>query len=194
MAVRLKRVTDPLNRVKNQIIAYGSSGSEHSATAGQTDDDENKNEKGDVINDKEFNEINSHNDSDSESESEELDAKIEEVVSTLRDLNADSFRTVLFANVTKAMKVFSCLKHIAAVLNRNVMLYLQKLGYNAAISKTKWQSTGGLTAGSYEFIDVIQSTTCVRYFIDLNFAGEFQIARQTNQFRRFITTLPAVFV
>ncbi|XP_076902286.1 uncharacterized protein LOC143556994 [Bidens hawaiensis] len=205
MAVRLKRVTDPLDdRVKDRIVTYGSSGSEHSATASQTDDDASfhslsyllncfneENQKDDV--DEQFDEINSHN-NDSDSESEELDAKTEEIVSTLRDMNTDTFRNVLFVNVTKAINVFNCLKPNATVLNRNVMLYLQKLGYNAAITKTKWQTTGGLTAGSYEFIDVIESTTLVRYFIDVNFSGEFQIARPTNNFRRFITVLPVIFV
>ncbi|MFS7994103.1 hypothetical protein Hanom_Chr12g01101941 [Helianthus anomalus] len=98
----------------------------------------------------------------------------------MRNLNVDRFRNVLFSNALEAMSVFRCLKSNTQILNCNVMMYLQKLGYNNAICKTKWRSCGRLTAGNYEFIDVVQSCSGVRYFIDANFAAEFQIVRQTN--------------
>ncbi|KAL9999728.1 hypothetical protein Hdeb2414_s0464g00899401 [Helianthus debilis subsp. tardiflorus] len=112
----------------------------------------------------------------------------------MRNLNVDRFSNVLFTNALEAMSVFRCLKSNTQILNRNVMLFLQKLGYNNVTCKTKWRSYGGLTVGNYEFIDAVQSGSGVRYFIDVNFAGEFQIARQTNQFRRFSQNLPVVFV
>ncbi|KAK1420620.1 hypothetical protein QVD17_22359 [Tagetes erecta] len=217
MAVRSKCVTDPLDeRVKDRIIGRyrpqvpcGSSGSEHSGTASQISDDDDddsshslsyllhcydeENENHEAIDD-ELGEKHKENDSDSDDEFDRVEEKIEEMISTLRDLNVDRFRNVLLANVVKAMEVFRCLKPNTQILNRNVMLYLQKLGFNAAICKTKWEKCGGLTAGNYEFIDVVRSGSGERYFIDVNFAGEFQIARQTNQFRRFLTNLPIVFV
>ncbi|KAK9055625.1 hypothetical protein SSX86_026710 [Deinandra increscens subsp. villosa] len=223
MVVRSKCVTGPLDeRVKDRIvgrdrpdIAYGSSGSEHSGTGGQIgdyeDDDsshslsyllhcfDEENDKDDAIEEDEFdgsrmtnNDPDPDQDPDFDSDSDRAEAKNEEMISTLRNQNNDMFRNVLLANVVKAMEFFRCLSPSAQILNRNVMRFLQKLGYNAAICKTKWQSCGGLTAGDYEFIDVVESGA--RYFIDLNFAGEFQIARQTNQFRRFSQNLPNVFV
>ncbi|KAF5810328.1 hypothetical protein HanPI659440_Chr04g0163291 [Helianthus annuus] len=217
MAVRVKRVTDPLDdRVKNRIVAaYHSSGSEHSGTASHISDDDDdsshsvhslsyllrcfdeENDDDDAINtDEQDVKPRAHeSDSDfSDSDSDQGEEKLEEINSTMRNLNVDRFRNVLFSNVLEAMAVFRCLKPNTQILNRNVMMFLQKLGYNAAICKTKWRSCGGLTAGNYEFIDVVQSGSGVRYFIDVNFAGEFQIARQTNQFRRFLQNLPVVFV
>lgn len=220
MAVRSKCVTHPLDdRVKERIIGryrpeipYASSGSEHSGAASQISDDDGdsssshslsylihcfdeESENHDTINYDEVEENHiKDNDSDSDNESDRVEEKIEEMTSTLRDLNDDTFRNALVSNVVKAMEVFCCLKPNTQILNRNVMLYLQKLGYNAAICKTKWEKCGGLTAGNYEFIDVIRSSSGDRYFIDVNFAGEFQIARQTNQFRRFINILPIVFI
>ncbi|KAL8191865.1 hypothetical protein R6Q57_028596 [Mikania cordata] len=217
MAVRSKRVTDPLDeRVKDRIVgrdrpemAYGSSGSEHSGTGSQIGDEDDdssnhslsyllhcfdeENENKEAINDDELDESHmQENDSDSDSDS--FESKNEEIMSTLRDLNDDRFRNILLANVVKAMQLFRCFRPNTQTLNRNVMLFLQKLGYNAAVCKTKWQSSGGLTAGNYEFIDVVQSSSGDRYFIDINFADEFEIARQTKQFRQLSQNLPVVFV
>ncbi|KAK1428510.1 hypothetical protein QVD17_17345 [Tagetes erecta] len=112
--------------------------------------------------------------------------------------NVDRFRNVLLTNVLKAIEVFQAPKPNKQILNRNVMLFLQQIGYNAAVCKTKWESCGGLTSGNYEFIDVIRSNSgCnsgTRYFIDVNFVGEFDIARETEHFRRLLRHIPTVFV
>ncbi|KAL3580889.1 hypothetical protein D5086_018724 [Populus alba] len=72
-------------------------------------------------------------------------------------------------------------------------------GHNAAICKTKWESSGGggLTAGGYEFIDVVPSKSSTlqnRYVVDLDFASQFEIARPTSQFLKLLHSLPRVFV
>ncbi|KAI3782842.1 hypothetical protein L2E82_12900 [Cichorium intybus] len=218
MAVRSKRVTDPLDeRVKDRIVGrdrpemvYSSSGSEHSGTSSQIGDDsssdhslsyllhcfdEHREEDGheDAIYGDEL-DGRPLQDNDSDSDSDRMEAKNVEITSALRNLNGDRFRNILLANVVKAVEVFRSLRPSTQILNRNVLYFLQKLGYNAAICKTKWESCGGLTAGNYEFIDVVRSDCGDRYFIDLNFAGEFEIARQTNQFQRFSQKLPIVFV
>ncbi|KAJ6403065.1 hypothetical protein OIU84_015058 [Salix udensis] len=74
-----------------------------------------------------------------------------------------------------------------------------KLGHNAAICKTKWESSGGgLTAGSYEFIDVVlqlkSPSLQSRYVVDLDFASQFEIARPTSQYLKLLHHLPRVFV
>ncbi|KAL4571878.1 hypothetical protein LXL04_018645 [Taraxacum kok-saghyz] len=215
MAVRSKSVTDPLDeRVKDRIIGrgrpemvYGSSGSEHSGTSSEIGDDSDSpsdhslsyllhcfDEEGgteDVISGDELD--GGHLqviDSDSDSDSD----RVEEIVSTLHNLNVDRFRNVLLANVVKAMEIFRSLRPNTQILNRNVIYFLQNLGYNAAICKTKWATCGGLTAGNYEYIDVVRSDCGIRYFIDISFAGEFEIARPTSQFQRFSKQLPTVFV
>ncbi|PWA47582.1 PDDEXK-like protein [Artemisia annua] len=213
MAMRSKRVTDPLTeRAKDRIvgrdkmeIVYTSSGSEHSD---QIDDSSSFSSSSscqslsylihcfnefDDQEDLQEDVITNDQDSDS-SDSDRIEAKVDEIVTTLCNLDVDRFRNVLYANVAKAMQYFQCVepKLNPQVLNRNVMFYLQKIGYNAAICKTKWPSCGGLAAGNYEFIDVVQSDT--RYFVDLNFSGEFEIARETNEFHRLFTKLPNVFI
>nr|XP_043620203.1 uncharacterized protein LOC122592057 [Erigeron canadensis] len=216
-----ERVKDRMvGRDKPPEIMYDSSGSEHSATTSQISGDsspssarslsylvncfeEEDDEKEDVIaiegSHKQDNGSGSGSGSgsDSDSDSDRVEAKLQEINSTLRKLNGDRFRNILFDNVTKAIDTSRpIITSNTQSLNRNIMLYLQNLGYNAAICKTKWESCGGLTAGNHEFIDVIRSSNNInlRYFIDLNFAREFDIARQTKHFQRLSNTLPSVFV
>ncbi|KAK9057456.1 hypothetical protein SSX86_022291 [Deinandra increscens subsp. villosa] len=222
---RMKRVTDPLDdRVKDRIIGvdrrepvYVSSGSEHSAGSGGAghDDDsssspclselldcflhrgggseEDAGDDGFQVNDREH---DSDLECDCDCESDRTDAINSILISVFRNQNVDRFRNLLQANVLKAMEVFRSTRSNKQILHRNVMLFLQKIGYNAAICKTKWENCGGLTSGNYEFIDVLRSDSVsgTRYYIDLNFAGEFDIARETEHFRRLTNHLPAVFV
>ncbi|PSR86319.1 Protein of unknown function DUF506, plant protein [Actinidia chinensis var. chinensis] len=201
---RAKRVTDPLDdKVKARIVGkverelvYISSGSEHS---GENDDDESpclsdlvhgflEDDAGRSGESPEY-------DSDSERDpaiSDPMDV-IDDLVNPAVTINADSFRNVLLGHVNKAMAVFSSVTSNKSVLRRNVMTFLRNFGYNAAICKSKWETSGGLTSGCYEFIDVLRSDSA-RYFIDLDFAGEFAIARPTNHYDRMFQTLPRVFV
>ncbi|KAL2486308.1 Protein of unknown function (DUF506) [Abeliophyllum distichum] len=89
--------------------------------------------------------------------------------------------------------MFSGVKPNRQILRRNVMAFLREKGFNAAICKTKWESSGGLTAGNYEFIDVVLSDS-KRYFIDLDFASEFVIARPSNLYQHLLQYLPRVYV
>ncbi|XP_071718061.1 uncharacterized protein [Rutidosis leptorrhynchoides] len=207
---RAKRVTDPLDdRVRDRIVgrgmhepAYVSSGSEHSAGSGYDSDllhcflhndcEEEENAAGDCNVTADDCEVEC--DSDSDSDSERTDAVVENVISILRNQYVDRFRNLLVHNVVKGIRVFNSQNPNNQILNRNVMLYLQKNGYNAAICKTKWNTCGGLTGGSYEFIDVVRTDSGDRYFVDVNFAAQFEIARETKHFRRICEHLPVVFV
>ncbi|MBA0617792.1 hypothetical protein Godav_027212, partial [Gossypium davidsonii] len=108
-----------------------------------------------------------------------------------------SYLNRLTDTVLNAIEMLSFFKTDKAIFRRQVMAYLRQVGYNAAICKTKWGSSGGLTAGNYEFIDVVQSispTGQTRYFVDLDFASEFEIARPTSDYSRLLQYLPRVFV
>ncbi|CAK9153015.1 unnamed protein product [Ilex paraguariensis] len=123
--------------------------------------------------------------------------KIEDPINPMVNNNADPFKNVLLAHVSRAIQVFSCVKVNKPILRRKVMTVLRDFGYNAGICKTKWETSGGLTAGNYEFIDVILSDSAnhlTRYFIDLDFAGEFKVARPTNHYERLSQFLPSIFV
>ncbi|KAA8543554.1 hypothetical protein F0562_021700 [Nyssa sinensis] len=202
---RTKRVTDPLDdKVKARIVGrdrcepvYVSSGSQYGC---ETDDDSLG------LSDLVYGFLEddaaaqpSENDSDSERDPSIYDPTdvIEDLINPTLTDNVDTFKNLLIAHVSKAMVVFSCVKTNKPIFRRNVMAFLRDCGYNAAICKTKWESSGGLTAGNYEFIDVLRSESgpsLHRYFIDLDFSGQFEIARPTNQFERLLQFLPRVFI
>ncbi|KAL8215097.1 hypothetical protein R6Q57_004548 [Mikania cordata] len=212
------RVKDRIVGRDRSELVYVSSGSEHSAGSGEHNDDSSSSlclselldcflpqgggaeEDGEQCNlnadDNDFPMISNDKevDSDFESDSDRTDEIIERLISILNNQNVDRFRNVLQANVLKAMEVFQSTRSNKQIFHRNVMLFLQNLGYNAAICKTKWESSGGLTSGNYEFIDVVRSDSGTRYYIDGNFSGEFDIARETEHFRRIRQHLPAVYV
>ncbi|KAJ8553033.1 hypothetical protein K7X08_020426 [Anisodus acutangulus] len=204
---RMKRVTDPLDdKMKARIIGAGadlrelgylSSGSENSADV-DADDVVSPSFSGlvfgfpdDVENDESVIELD-------EQMIEAVDFDEDQLPELIFHRNAtDLFGNVLSTHVYKALEVYSCLKSNKSVLRRNGMMCLRDFGYNAAICKAKWESSGGLTAGNYEFIDVVRSDSFnrqTRYFIDLDFASEFDIARPTNYYERLSQSLPKVFV
>ncbi|CAB4291167.1 unnamed protein product [Prunus armeniaca] len=114
--------------------------------------------------------------------------------------NEDSFAKLLRSHVSEAVEAFSCLRSgDKSALRRSVMSFLRARGHNAAICKTNWSSSGNITAGSYEFIDVVcaQSSSSMwqsRYFVDLDFAAQLEIARPTSQYSRLLQLLPKDFI
>ncbi|KAF6165669.1 hypothetical protein GIB67_012566 [Kingdonia uniflora] len=117
---------------------------------------------------------------------------IKDLVKPPDNNNGDSFVLVLHSNVLKAVEIFSFFRTNKPVFLRKVMMYLRDLGVNAGICKTKWETKGGITAGSFEFIDVVQAD--VRYLVDIDFAGEFEVARPTAQYERLMQMLPRIYI
>uniref|UniRef100_A0A0C9RGZ2 TSA: Wollemia nobilis Ref_Wollemi_Transcript_25156_2068 transcribed RNA sequence n=1 Tax=Wollemia nobilis TaxID=56998 RepID=A0A0C9RGZ2_9CONI len=78
-------------------------------------------------------------------------------------------------------------------LRRYVMKHLRVLGYNAGICKSRWEHTGGFPAGDYEYIDVIVDGR-ERFFVDIDFRAEFEIARPSSQYHALLQILPRIFV
>ncbi|KAK8573295.1 hypothetical protein V6N13_100097 [Hibiscus sabdariffa] len=174
---RIKRVSDPLDdRVKARLVgaSYESSGSEHSAAAVVEDDSPCLSElvHGFLEDDHDVGAAEQkgyNSDSDRVDSSLDISGSLQIIIKSTSLSNTDSYRNLLMAHV----------------------------GHNAAICKTKWSSSGGLTAGNYEFIDVVQSvspTWQIRYFVDLDFTSEFEIARPTGEYSRLLHHLPRVFV
>ncbi|GMH27945.1 hypothetical protein Nepgr_029788 [Nepenthes gracilis] len=137
-----------------------------------------------------------NSDSEDESVRSDLPGFDDDVIGAAVWNNAEQFRDDLLAHVTKAVEMFCVFKSSKTIFNRNIMAYLRDIGYNAGICKTKWNSSpgGSLCAGNYEFVDVIKSEESVRYFIDADFAGQFEIARETENYSRLQKALPRVFV
>ncbi|KAJ6395599.1 hypothetical protein OIU77_020784 [Salix suchowensis] len=200
---RAKRVTDPLDdKAKARLIGCqlrcSSSGSEHSA-----DHDDSPCLSGLVHGflEEEDSDFAHESTNGHGSDSERVDLVIDctdFVEDMIRSSSNDSYRNLLFFHVSKAMEGFSCLRNQRPVLRRKVMSFLRELGHNAAICKTKWESSGGgLTAGSYEFIDVVlqlkSPSLQSRYVVDLDFASQFEIARPTTPVLEASAPSPSCF-
>ncbi|MBA0548365.1 hypothetical protein Golob_019471 [Gossypium lobatum] len=211
MARRVKRVTDPLDdRVKAQLVGAGyfSSGSEHSgsdAVAG--DDSPCLSELVDsFLEDNHYgtDETGGGNgsttyisDADCVDSNYDNTALLEIIVRSNAVNDRDCYRNLLVDRVLEAKDMVSVFKMDKAVFKRKVMAYLREAGYDAAICKTKWSSSGGITAGNYEFIDVMRSVSSSRqnrYFVNLDFASEFEIAMPTGEYSRLLQYCPKVFV
>ncbi|KAF8082072.1 hypothetical protein N665_0850s0023 [Sinapis alba] len=216
---RAKRVTDPLaDEVRAQLVGCSfSSGSEHTGDEDFDDDSPCLSDlvQGYFLEDEVNNTVheesrwcdNDNNDSDSDSSSDSERAHLqdyaEDIAKLLKNsLNEDTYGRMVLFHVAKAMEMLSLSTIVSdqeqrAVLRRKLMSILRELRHNAAICKTKWKSSGGLTAGNHEFIDVIvvaTSSQTIRYIVDIDFKSQFQIARPTVQYARVLQSLPTVFV
>ncbi|KAF4370334.1 hypothetical protein CsatB_024828 [Cannabis sativa] len=211
--VRTKRLSDPLDaRVRDRLVGrdsgsdhgYSSSGSEHSADESPClselvhcfleEDESESTRSGFEYYDSESEQV--------ESVSDRVDATECILRSTVAN-NADSYRKLLQAHVSQGVEAFSHMRSNEVMFRRKVMSLLRDLGHNAAICKTKWDSSGGITGGSYEYIDAVLKPSSWsgtsagetrRYIIDLDFAAEFEIARPSAQYMRLLQSLPRVFI
>ncbi|KAG9446014.1 hypothetical protein H6P81_012142 [Aristolochia fimbriata] len=126
------------------------------------------------------------------------DAEAVEMIEGLVDPGSgDRYRRRLWKEAERAAEALSSLRGEKEVFRRAVMGFLRDSGHNAGVCKTRWESSGGLTGGNYEFIDVVvarRGGASVRYLVELDFAAEFEIARPTEEFSRLARALPRVFV
>jgi uncharacterized protein (TIGR01615 family) len=80
---------------------------------------------------------------------------------------------------------------------RVVMNSLRFAGYNSAVCKSRWEKTIGHPAGYYEFIDVVLERSNLkseRFFVDIDFRAQFEIARPTDEYNSMLLQLPNLFV
>ncbi|KAG6411897.1 hypothetical protein SASPL_124550 [Salvia splendens] len=200
----MKRVTDPFDdNAKARIVGgdmtrpdYVSSGSDHSAEA--DDDDVTSSSLSALFFGCDAVESAAE---DCDGADAELDRAMCDSISESVDLiarivenEADMFRNQLRVQVRRAAEIFACLRSNKQMMRRNVMAYLRNCGYNAAVCKTNWPSSAGLSGGSYEFIDVDSSAVRMRYVVDLDFAAEFAIARPTSSYECLLRRLPRIYV
>ncbi|PIA50793.1 hypothetical protein AQUCO_01200205v1 [Aquilegia coerulea] len=130
------------------------------------------------------------------------ESEVKESIKNLLNHSKNSNATRLLSHhVSIATEMFRFFKQEKSIYMRKIMVFLRELGYNAGICKTKWESNGNLTAGCYEFIDVVVSEDdeddkkCQqRYFIDVEFYVEFEIARPTTEYASLLKVLPIIFL
>ncbi|KAF3337391.1 hypothetical protein FCM35_KLT17978 [Carex littledalei] len=105
----------------------------------------------------------------------------------------DPFRirlTSVVRNATEAEKGLRWEK--PGLFRRAVMGRLCNLGYDAGICKSRWETTGGLTGGSHEYLDVVFNQN--RYIVEPEFSTGIEVARATEEYRRIVKAVPDVVV
>ncbi|URE47435.1 plant-specific domain TIGR01615 family protein [Musa troglodytarum] len=134
---------------------------------------------------------------------EDRDRAASEAVRALMSSTAekDSFRTRLATDVFEAAEGVAWLRSScgASAFRRAVMARLRAAGYNAGICKARWNASGGLAAGNYEYIDVVAAPgdgdgRGRRFIVDLDFAAEFEVARPTEAYKGVVACLPRAAV
>ncbi|XP_074568470.1 uncharacterized protein LOC141825006 [Curcuma longa] len=159
------------------------------------------------------------NDDGSEGDATDPDESLEEggasdsrdhtAMETVRDLmfpalDPDPFRRRLATDVSREAEALTWLRSGGgeSAFRRTVMARLRATGYNAGICKARWDASGGLAAGSYEYIDVVEAAAAERagqgkgrrHIVDLDFAAEFKVARATEEYKAVVAALPPVAV
>lgn len=102
-------------------------------------------------------------------------------------------RLRLYSDVMKTSEALRWLRSSGSGYRRAVMARLREHGYNAGICKAKWEGSGALTAGNYEYVDIVVNNK-ERYIVDLGFSAEFEIARPTEEYEKLTAVMPKVMV
>ncbi|KAI4322687.1 hypothetical protein L6164_022357 [Bauhinia variegata] len=83
-------------------------------------------------------------------------------------------------------------------LRREICNRLLSLGYNCAICKSKWRSSSEMPSGEHTYLEVMDKSNAkkgeVKVVIELNFRGEFEMARANEEYNKLISRLPEVYV
>ncbi|KAK7395406.1 hypothetical protein VNO78_15964 [Psophocarpus tetragonolobus] len=106
------------------------------------------------------------------------------------DSDSDSYRNLLIAHVSEALEAFAFLRERnASLLRRSVAAFLRERRHDAAVCET------ARDCSSHEFVDVVRPGAATwRYFVDLDFRAQFEIARPTRRFSEALAAVPGVFV
>ncbi|XP_002987613.2 uncharacterized protein LOC9630264 [Selaginella moellendorffii] len=71
---------------------------------------------------------------------------------------------------------------------------LRSMGYNAAVCKSRWSQSKGISKGEYAYIDVLLDAGSKRVIIDTDFSSQFVIARPSDEYQAILAEIPPVFV
>ncbi|XP_028791547.1 uncharacterized protein LOC114747393 [Neltuma alba] len=75
---------------------------------------------------------------------------------------------------------------------RRLMTRLREKGFDAGVCKSKWDKNSRFPGGDYEYLDINMGGK--RYIVEVNLAGEFEIARPTNYYCSLLRHFPVIFV
>ncbi|AES89662.1 hypothetical protein MtrunA17_Chr4g0040171 [Medicago truncatula] len=76
---------------------------------------------------------------------------------------------------------------------------LVNLGFNSAICKSKWKSSSEIPSGEHTYLEVTENSSkakggVIKVIIELNFRGEFEMARGNEEYNQLVKRLPEIFV
>ncbi|KAI3710260.1 hypothetical protein L2E82_40038 [Cichorium intybus] len=163
----------------------------------------------------EYSEIQHEIEDDDESEKPELiEDKIKFWESQHQNLHATLFRTttleskirIISKEVVRELEaadnVCSCSRPISGGCRscrmREICSRLQNSGYNSAICKSKWKSSLDIPSGEHTFVDVIDNSNSkkgeVRVIIELEYRGQFEMKKGSEEYNNLVSKLPDVFV
>ncbi|KAM0931273.1 hypothetical protein ACQ4PT_000344 [Festuca glaucescens] len=142
-------------------------------------------------------------DSDDEDDGAETAASVRELLDP--PAAEDPFRIRLAAAVAAALDAEAPLQAHGAAFRRAVMRRLRAAGYDAGVCRSRWEASGGLTAGAYEYLDVVVPTatsssskgtkrTTARYIVDADFRAGLEVARATAEYAVVVAAVPATAV
>ncbi|CAM0884322.1 unnamed protein product [Alopecurus aequalis] len=140
--------------------------------------------------------------SDDEEDGAETAASVRELLDP--PAAEDPFRIRLAAAVSAAMDAEAPLRAHGSAFRRAVMRRLRTAGYDAGVCRSRWEASGGLTAGTYEYVDVVvpaasakgtrgRSAT-TRYIVDADFRAALEVARATAQYAVVVAAVPTTAV
>ncbi|XP_029129596.1 uncharacterized protein LOC109810386 isoform X2 [Cajanus cajan] len=84
-------------------------------------------------------------------------------------------------------------------LRREICDRLLNLGYNCALCTSKWRTSSEIKiSGEHTYLEVMDNSNTkkgeVKVVIELNFRGEFEMARASEEYNKLISQLPEVYV
>ncbi|KAI3823933.1 hypothetical protein L1987_05379 [Smallanthus sonchifolius] len=156
-----------------------------------------------------------HEIDDDEKESTEItEDKIKFWETQHHNLHATLFRTTsleskirtrtkeVLAELDTTDNVCSCSRRISGGCRACGMIeicrQLQNSGYNSAICKSKWKSSSDIPSGEHTYIDVIDNSNRkkleARVIIELEFRGQFEMKKGSDEYNGLVLKLPEVFV
>jgi uncharacterized protein (TIGR01615 family) len=143
-----------------------------------------------------------------DSDDEDGPGRAAETAASVRELldppaAEDPFRIRLAAAVASAMHAEAPLRAHGAAFRRAVMRRLRAAGYDAGVCRSRWEASGGLTAGTYEYVDVVVpgaasaskgARGAARYIVDADFRAGLEVARATAEYAVVVAAVPATAV
>uniref|UniRef100_A0A0E0JSQ0 DUF506 family protein n=1 Tax=Oryza punctata TaxID=4537 RepID=A0A0E0JSQ0_ORYPU len=109
----------------------------------------------------------------------------------------DPFRIRLAAAVAAAVAAEAGLRRYGEAFRRAVARRLRAAGYDAGVCKSRWEASGGITAGTYEYVDVVAPAARgqkSRYIVDADFRAALEVARATAEYAVVVAAVPALHV